>query len=257
MVIRRIREHAGAHNWFAVGIDLAIVVVGVFLGIQVANWNQGRIERSEAADYRLQLIANLRANEADVAARKAYYRQIRAHAVAALDAIQRTDRGLGERFLVDAYQASQGWFRPLQRTAYDEPVESSVKRKIGDTETRSELSAYYQLASGFDALALSVTAYRERLRRAMDLRVQLAIRRNCNDIMRNLPGGGQAPALPATCSLNLDPRDVERAARRLAAVPELDQDLTRLIGDIDQKLGQFDRASRDAARLRARLEAIG
>lgn len=256
MVVRRIRQHVAAHNWFAVGIDLAIVVLGVFLGLQAANWNQARIERAEAADYRLQLIANLRANEADVAARKAYYQQVRAHAVAALDAMQRPDGALGERFLIDAYQASQGWFRPLQRTAYDEPVESSVKRKIGDTETRSQLSAYYQLASGFDALALSVTAYRERLRRAMDLHVQLAIRRNCNDIMLDLPDGGQAPALPATCSLGLDPPDMERAARQLAAVSELDQDLTRLIGDIDQKLGQFDRASRDAARLRARLEAI-
>lgn len=254
MVIRRIREHVAIHNWFAVAIDIAIVVVGVFLGIQAANWNQARIERAEAADYRLQLIANLRANEADVAARKAYYHQVRAHAVAALDAMQRSDRELGERFLVDAYQASQGWFRPLQRTAYDEPVESGVKRKVGDAETRSELSAYYQLVSGFDALALSVTAYRERLRRAMDLRVQLAMRRNCNDIMLNLPGGGQAPTLPESCSLDLSPVDLERAARQLAAVPELDQDLTRLIGDIDQKLGQFDRASRAAARLRTRLE---
>lgn len=256
MVVRRIREHVATHNWFAVGIDLAIVVVGVFLGIQAANWNQARIEHDEAADYRQQLIANLRANEADVAARKAYYLQVRAHAVAALSALQQKDRGLGERFLVDAYQASQGWFRPLQRTAYDEPVESSVKRKIGVAETRSQLSAYYQLASGFDALALSVTVYRERLRRAMDLHVQLAMRRHCNDRMLDLPGGGQAPALPDVCRLDLDHRELERAARQLAAVPELDQDLTRLIGDIDQKLGQFDRASRDAARLRARLDAI-
>ena len=256
MVVRRIREHVATHNWFAVAIDLAIVGVGVFLGIQAANWNQARVDRAEAAEYRSQIIANLRANEADVSARKAYYHQVRAHALAALDALHGTDSGLGERFLIDAYQASQGWFRPLQRTAYDESVESSVKRKIGDTEIRSQLSAYYQLVSGFDALALSVTAYRERLRRAMDLRVQLAIRRNCNDVMRDLPGGGQAPALPTTCSLGLNPSDLERAARQLAAVPELDQDLTRLIGDIDQKLGQFDRASRDAARLRAGLEAI-
>ena len=29
MVIRRIRDHVSAHNWFAVGIDVATVVVGV------------------------------------------------------------------------------------------------------------------------------------------------------------------------------------------------------------------------------------
>ena len=32
MVFRRIREHVAAQNWFAVGIDLAIVFIGVFLG---------------------------------------------------------------------------------------------------------------------------------------------------------------------------------------------------------------------------------
>lgn len=34
MVIARIREHVATHNWFAVAIDVAIVVVGVFLGMQ-------------------------------------------------------------------------------------------------------------------------------------------------------------------------------------------------------------------------------
>ena len=39
MAIRRFRQHISDHNWFAVAVDLAIVVVGVFLGIQASNWN--------------------------------------------------------------------------------------------------------------------------------------------------------------------------------------------------------------------------
>ena len=50
-------------------MDLAIVVVGVFLGTQANNWNQDRIDRSEAREYRAQIIDNLRANEADIAMR--------------------------------------------------------------------------------------------------------------------------------------------------------------------------------------------
>ena len=254
MAVRRIREHFQTQNWFAVAIDLAIVVVGVFLGIQAANWNQTRIDRSEADEYRSRIVANLRANEADVAARAAYYRQVRAHAVAALEAIERRDGNLGEQFLIDAYQASQGWFRPLQQPSYDESVDSSVRRKVGDPQVRAQLSAYYQLASGFDSNALGVTAYRDRLRRAMDLRVQLAIRASCDDIMFDLPQGAQAPRLPTSCKLNLDRELIDRAARKVVAVPELDQDLTRLVVDIDQKLGLFRRASRDSARLRTVLE---
>lgn len=51
MILRRITEHVKAQNWFAVGLDFFIVVVGVFIGIQVANWNDARVERSAEKVY--------------------------------------------------------------------------------------------------------------------------------------------------------------------------------------------------------------
>jgi hypothetical protein len=39
MLLRRVMQHVREQNWFAVGIDFLIVVTGVFIGIQVANWN--------------------------------------------------------------------------------------------------------------------------------------------------------------------------------------------------------------------------
>jgi len=254
MVIRRIRQHATTHNWFAVVVDLAVVGIGVFIGIEAANWNQRRIDRAEAAEYRSLIVDNLRANEADIEARISYYRQVRTHALAALEALQDPGKKLDNRFLVDAYQASQGWFRPLQRTGYELPVDVGVQREIGDVQSRSQLAAYQQFASGFDANTLTVTRYRDRLRSELDHRVQLAIRRDCDDIMRDLPGGAQAPQLPETCNLKLDPALMEQATRNLAALPGLEQDLTRLIGDIDQKLGTFGRGLQAARRLRVRME---
>jgi hypothetical protein len=44
MILRRLKAHIEKENWFAVGIDFCIVVVGVFIGIQVANWNDARSE---------------------------------------------------------------------------------------------------------------------------------------------------------------------------------------------------------------------
>jgi hypothetical protein len=40
MLLRKITNHVTDQNWFAVFIDFIIVVVGVFIGIQVANWNE-------------------------------------------------------------------------------------------------------------------------------------------------------------------------------------------------------------------------
>ncbi len=254
-MIRRIRENIASHNWFAVSVDLVILVVGVFLGTQASNWNQERIDRAEAEASRAQIIENLDANSSDVAARTAYYRQVRAHALTALAALKRPGAMLGEPFLIDAYQASQVWRRPFERTAYDELQRSGVARLIGDRSARADLSSYYVAARGFEATAADVTGYRDKLRSNMDLDVQLAIRNRCDDRVRRLPSGVETPELPRECRLGLDPAHARAAATRLAAVDGLDLELTRLVVDIDQKLGLFARTARNAGQLRKRLAA--
>lgn len=47
MILRRFAEHLKSHDWFAVGIEFVIVVVGVFVGLQVQDWNEARKERVE------------------------------------------------------------------------------------------------------------------------------------------------------------------------------------------------------------------
>ena len=49
MLLRRITEHVKAQNWTAVALDFIIVVVGVFMGIQLGNWNDTRSERFDTA----------------------------------------------------------------------------------------------------------------------------------------------------------------------------------------------------------------
>ena len=52
MIFRRVKAHIENENWFAVFIDFLIVVVGVFIGIQVANWNEAQSQRN---DYKMAL----------------------------------------------------------------------------------------------------------------------------------------------------------------------------------------------------------
>ena len=51
MILRRITQHVRDQNWFAVGIDFFIVVVGVFIGLQVSNWNDARAIRLSESDF--------------------------------------------------------------------------------------------------------------------------------------------------------------------------------------------------------------
>ena len=46
MILRRITEQVRTQNWSAVGAELVIVVVGVFLGLQAQDWSTARAERS-------------------------------------------------------------------------------------------------------------------------------------------------------------------------------------------------------------------
>ena len=62
MLLRRITQHVKAQNWFAVGIDFAIVVIGVYIGIQVSNWNDEIRVRSLEASYLSRVADELTSN---------------------------------------------------------------------------------------------------------------------------------------------------------------------------------------------------
>jgi len=55
MILRRISENVKAQNWFAVAIEFVIVVVGVFMGLQVQDWNDLRKERIEEKELLVRL----------------------------------------------------------------------------------------------------------------------------------------------------------------------------------------------------------
>ena len=254
MVIRRIREHVAELNWLAVAVDLGIVVTGVFLGTQANNWNQARIERATVGEYRQQIIDDLKDNEADLATRNTYYAAVRAHAIAALAAIDTPSEPRGEPFLVDAYQASQVWNGRLVRTGYDEMTGAGLTHGIGDSKTRSLLTTYYTQVRQFDITALNAMPYRERLRRALPYAVQYAIREHCGEKVTTLPSGAQVATLPDHCAPGLDQAVIASAVVRLQAA-DLGQDLTRQLADLDQKLAGFERFGRLAHEHRVLLEA--
>lgn len=253
MIYKRVAARLRAQDWGAITIELTIVVVGVFLGTQANNWNQARIDRATASQYRREIIDDLKNNEADMKSRQAYYGAVRAHAIRALAVIEGRSDVTAEPFLIDAYQASQVWLRPLVRTGYDEMSGAGLTGGVGNREERSRLTTYYTQIRQFDVTALGTTSYRERLRRVLPYVVQLAAQRRCGDRVTTLPGGSQFAALPETCTLGLDPAVVALACSGLKKA-ELGEDLTRHIADIDQKLAGFERFGRLARQNRLKLE---
>lgn len=51
MILRRLNQHFKNQNWFAVGLDVLIVIVGVYIGLQVQQWSNDRERQQREAKY--------------------------------------------------------------------------------------------------------------------------------------------------------------------------------------------------------------
>lgn len=59
MLLRRYIRHFRRQDWFAVAVDLVIVVLGVFLGIQAQEWSAARADRTRERQVVAGMIADL------------------------------------------------------------------------------------------------------------------------------------------------------------------------------------------------------
>ncbi|MGH8040800.1 MAG: hypothetical protein ACREPN_02015, partial [Rudaea sp.] len=60
MIFRRFAGNLRRQDWTAVAVELVVVVLGVFIGLQVSNWNEDRQTNAKAADFTQRLRADLR-----------------------------------------------------------------------------------------------------------------------------------------------------------------------------------------------------
>ncbi len=255
MILRRIREHVGHHNWFAVAIDFIIVVIGVFVGIQASNWNQARVERQQARDYRAMLRNDLDENLSNLATRRRYYSWVKREALATLADLERPADNLDDQFLVHAYQATQILPWALKRNTYDEILSVGAMASLGDPLLRDKISNYY-VTSDVTGLNISVIPpYREIARRVMPYAAQQAIRARCNEkIVQNSHGSNDTILPEGPCALGLDSATVRKAVIQVHDWPGLALDLNRQLVDLDQKLFSVDAITRRATTLKAALK---
>ncbi len=72
MILRRVIAHFRKQEWTAIFIDLVIVVLGVFFGLQVSNWNAARIERNTLEQQLAAFGIELEASRERVASYRAF-----------------------------------------------------------------------------------------------------------------------------------------------------------------------------------------
>ena len=131
MILRSITRHVRDQNWFAVGLDFLIVIVGVFIGIQVSNWNEERQNTALADDYRERLTADLITEQALWRSAIDYFETARAYGLQVLEGFDLPPRRLTRVFSLPSTRlARSGTSHPIGRpsTNFSRPVGSRFSR---------------------------------------------------------------------------------------------------------------------------------
>ena len=240
MLLRRIREHLAAQNWTAVGLDLVIVVVGVFLGIQVSNWNDARLERQAGKVYRQRLLDDFKANAEDLAMRSRYYSQVRDRAAAALAVVRNPEAPAGEQFLINLYEATQIIPRRMKRSTWDEILSTGALNLVGSPERREMVSNYYVSVDTVEFTFGAVTPLRAYIRARMPYDIQARVRERCPESIRSDARYNIESRLAASCTLALPPARTAEVAARLRQDPQLEEQLNAALTDLDSKIARAD-----------------
>jgi len=66
MLLRRLMAHVRKENWFAVALDLLVVVVGLFIGLQIDTWWAGQKEAQLESVYLAEIEEDFQANKTDL-----------------------------------------------------------------------------------------------------------------------------------------------------------------------------------------------
>lgn len=145
MLLRRITKHVKDQNWLAVGIDFLIVVIGVFIGIQVANWNEGRQAETANRLYLDRIAKDVESDISRLQDSQAGWASIIARSADSEQFLSGDDVPGKSQWtsLVETY-FSAGWspYAP-NRTTYDELVASGQFAGLGDLELRQAITNYY------------------------------------------------------------------------------------------------------------------
>ena len=62
-ILGRLSQAVREQNWFAVALEVVIVILGVVIGFQITAWGQARSDAARERTYLLQLAADLRETE--------------------------------------------------------------------------------------------------------------------------------------------------------------------------------------------------
>lgn len=247
MIRRRLVENLQQQHWTTIGIELVIVVLGVFIGMQASNWNQERATDQQSEIFTARLKADLREEDWAYQFLIAYNREVLVNANQAVNALEGKATMSDEALLVSAYRATQYKQRERRRSTYDELISTGTLGLIRDQTLRDTAMRLYNVAT-FDNLVQEGmrSRYREAFRMSLPNEAQRALGKRCGD--RYIRTGDYAAIhgiLDFRCSIGLSGQDIAESAKALRTNPNIVPYLRLRIADLEIRLVDLTVSNRD------------
>lgn len=151
MILRRLSQNLKAQNWTAIAIEFALLVCGVTLGIQVANWNEARRERAAERQSLLLLLKEIEQNTAYAQFVIDNAQRVQPDMLAALAMLEDAPPGKGDPNEGIAQLAVFRDSTPITAT-YDDLVNTGRLSILRSDKLRTKISVYSSLIEYQDRL---------------------------------------------------------------------------------------------------------
>jgi hypothetical protein len=216
MILRRITANFRRQDWMAVVIELVIVILGVFIGIQVSNWNQARADAQLGHDYAKRLANDLNTDLAGVRAESAYYSAV-LRSVLKTDELLRAPDSDPRKLVVNAYRATEIIYNAPVRATWDQIVSSGHLGLLPARAVESGLSEYFAFDTALDLYNTGWRSdYRKTVREIIPLDMQIAMHKTCSDVRdRN----GYIVGFVERCQFDAEPAALKTVAAALRSNP--------------------------------------
>lgn len=168
MSLRKFMQGIKARDWGSVVIEILVVVVGVFIALQVSNWNDDRKDKIRGDEYLLRMQSELQGDARHVKDIAAFWGAVNVNGQAALAHAEHGTlvEGSAWKTLLAYYQASQIWPYRKDNTTFQEIRANGEFGLISDPVLRARISSHYASGSNSEVSEVLglIPAYRERVR---------------------------------------------------------------------------------------------
>lgn len=182
MLLSRLNKHLKEQNWFAVGLEIVIVVIGLLIAFQIDRWYDQAQEHKREISYLERLGENLNGNLRELNMNIEFYSKVFDYGQLALAYSEGSNpNATNWEVLLALFHSSQIWPIIPNPSTYEELKSAGELSLIRSVNLRNDLVFYY--GGGFDRYTQTIgisPPYRKMVRGLIPHQIQNYLWDNCH-----------------------------------------------------------------------------